>query len=121
MGAAFRAKTCPRAGRVLPSRCRPPPARTTMASILVIDDEKSVRYSFRYIFEEEKVQVLSAATAAMGLDLFRRHAPDVVVLDLHLPDRSGLEVFQDIQAQDRKRPVIFITAHGTTDTAIEAM
>src|SRR5262245_47986723 len=92
-----------------------------MATILVIDDEESVRYSFRHIFEEEKVHVLTAASAAEGLDLFQRHAPDVVVLDLHLPDRSGLDVFREIQARDRKRPVIFITAHGTTETAIEAM
>lgn len=92
-----------------------------MASILVIDDEDSVRYSFRYIFEEDKVQVLTAGSAAEGLNLFRQHSPDVVVLDLHLPDRSGLEVFQEIQGLDRKRPVIFITAHGTTETAIEAM
>src|SRR5262249_38855290 len=92
-----------------------------MATILVIDDEESVCYSFRYIFEEDKVQVLTAGTAAAGLNLFHQHGPDVVVLDLHLPDRSGLDVFRQIQAEDSKRPVVFITAHGTTETAIEAM
>jgi two-component system nitrogen regulation response regulator GlnG len=92
-----------------------------MPALLVIDDEESVRYSFRYVFEEEDVQVLTAATAAEGLDMIAEHGPDVVVLDLQLPDRSGLEVFREIQALDAKRPVIFITAHGTTDTAIEAM
>ena len=91
-----------------------------MATLLVIDDEESVRYSFRYVFEEE-VQVLTAAAAAEGLEAVREHGPDVVVLDLQLPDRSGLEVFRDIQATDAKRPVIFITAHGSTETAIEAM
>ncbi len=92
-----------------------------MPILLVIDDEESVRYSFRRIFEGEAVQVLTAATAAEGLDQVRRHGPDVIVLDLQLPDRSGLEVFKQIQAEDPKRPVIFITAHGTTETAIEAM
>ncbi len=92
-----------------------------MPTLLVIDDEKSVRYSFRRVFEGDRVQVLTAATAAEGLDQVRTHGPDVVVLDLQLPDRSGLEVFHEIQALDPKRPVIFITAHGTTDTAIEAM
>ena len=48
-------------------------------------------------------------------------APDVVLLDLHLPDLSGLEVFQQIRRLDARIPVIFITGHGTTDTAIEAM
>jgi two-component system nitrogen regulation response regulator GlnG len=92
-----------------------------MSTLLVIDDEESVRYSFRRVFDSEGVQVLSARTAAEGLDQVRAHRPDVVVLDLQLPDRSGLEVFQEIKAIDPRRPVIFITAHGTTETAIEAM
>jgi two-component system nitrogen regulation response regulator GlnG len=45
----------------------------------------------------------------------------VIVLDLQLPDRNGLDVFREVHDRDPKRPVIFITAHGTTDTAIEAM
>src|SRR6202030_3424282 len=43
------------------------------------------------------------------------------VLNLHLPDGSGMTLFERVRAADPKRPVIFITAHGTTDTAIEAM
>jgi two-component system nitrogen regulation response regulator GlnG len=92
-----------------------------MPTLLVIDDEESLRYSFQYVFEEEDVHVVTAALAAEGLDAFREHDPDVVVLDLQLPDASGLDVFKEIQTLDAKRPVIFITAHGTTDTAIEAM
>jgi two-component system nitrogen regulation response regulator GlnG len=92
-----------------------------MPTLLVIDDEPSVRYSFRRVLEEEGVTVQTASTAAEGLQQLSAHAPDVVILDLQLPDRSGLEVFHDIQALDPKRPVIFITAHGTTETAIEAM
>src|SRR5712692_6090209 len=92
-----------------------------MPTLLVIDDEESVRYSFRRVFESDAVQVRTAATAAEGLEQARRHAPDVVVLDLQLPDGSGLDVFRQIQAEDPRRPVIFITAHGTTEAAIEAM
>jgi two-component system, NtrC family, nitrogen regulation response regulator GlnG len=92
-----------------------------MPTLLVIDDEQSVRYSFRRVFEEGEVRVRTAATAAEGLEEVREANPDVIVLDLQLPDRSGLEVFRDIQALDPKRPVIFITAHGTTETAIDAM
>jgi two-component system nitrogen regulation response regulator GlnG len=92
-----------------------------MPTLLVIDDEQSVRYSFRRVFEGGDVQVRTAATAAEGLHQLREHSPEVVVLDLQLPDRSGLEMFREIHALDPKRPVIFITAHGTTETAIEAM
>jgi two-component system, NtrC family, nitrogen regulation response regulator GlnG len=89
--------------------------------LLVIDDERSVCYSFRRIFAGEGTEVLTAETAATGLALLRDHQPDVVVLDLQLPDRQGLDVFREIHDASPKRPVIFITAHGTTDTAIEAM
>jgi two-component system nitrogen regulation response regulator GlnG len=87
----------------------------------VIDDEESVCYSFRRVFEGDTVHVLTAGTAAAGLQKVREHQPEVVVLDLQLPDRSGLDVFHEIHADDPRRPVIFITAHGTTETAIEAM
>jgi two-component system nitrogen regulation response regulator GlnG len=92
-----------------------------MPSLLLIDDEENVRYSFRYVFEDNGVEVRTAATAAEGWDQIRTQPPDVIVLDLHLPDRSGLDLYQDIRFRDPKRPVIFITAHGTADTAIEAM
>jgi two-component system nitrogen regulation response regulator GlnG len=92
-----------------------------MATLLVVDDEESVRYSFRRVFGAEGVNVLTAATAAEGLALFRDRNPDAVVLDLQLPDRGGLDVFREIHAGDPRRPVVFITAHGTTETAIEAM
>jgi two-component system nitrogen regulation response regulator GlnG len=92
-----------------------------MPTLLVIDDEESVRYSFQRVFAGDGVNVLTARTAAEGLRAVHEHAPDVVVLDLLLPDRSGLDVFGDLYKLDRKRPVIFITAHGTTDTAIESM
>lgn len=92
-----------------------------MSSLLIIDDEESVRYSFRRVFAEDGVEVLTAATGADGLAQLRRHQPDVVVLDLQLPDRSGLDIFREIHSTSPKLPVIFITAHGTTQTAIEAM
>jgi two-component system nitrogen regulation response regulator GlnG len=92
-----------------------------MPTLLVIDDEESVRYSFRRVLSGPDTTVLTARTAAEGLAQVRDEHPDVIVLDLQLPDRSGLEVFADIRALDPRRPVIFVTAHGTTDTAIEAM
>jgi two-component system, NtrC family, nitrogen regulation response regulator GlnG len=92
-----------------------------MPSLLIVDDEESVRYSFRYVFEADGIDVLTAATGAEGLDLASERDPDVVLLDLHLPDRSGLEVFHELHSRDPKRPVIFVTAHGTTESASAAM
>jgi two-component system nitrogen regulation response regulator GlnG len=92
-----------------------------MQTLLVIDDEESVCYSFRRAFEGDHVRVLTARTATEGLAQARDQNPDVIVLDLQLPDGSGLELLPQLQALNSKRPLIFITAHGTTQTAIEAM
>ena len=91
-----------------------------MRTLLVVDDEESVRYSFRRVFATVAA-VHTAGSAAEGLEQVRRLDPDVIVLDLQLPDRSGLDLFREVHALAPKRPIIFITAHGTTETAIETM
>jgi two-component system, NtrC family, nitrogen regulation response regulator GlnG len=92
-----------------------------MPTLLVIDDEKSVRYSFCRVLQSDGFEVLTAATATEGLEHIHARRPDVVVLDLQLTDCSGLDLFPEIKAINPHLPVIFITAHGTTDAAIEAM
>jgi two-component system nitrogen regulation response regulator GlnG len=89
--------------------------------LLVIDDESNIRYSIGQVLGNENVAVLEAATAEEGLRLAAEHAPDVILLDIKLGARSGLDVFHQLRAIDPKSLVIFITGHGTTDTAIEAM
>ncbi|MCI0641219.1 MAG: sigma-54 dependent transcriptional regulator [Gemmataceae bacterium] len=92
-----------------------------MPVLLVIDDEQNIRYSFRCVFADENIEVLTAGTAEEGIRLWEERRPDVVVLDIQLPDRTGLDVFQEMKRRDFKTPVLFITAQGTTDTALEAM
>jgi two-component system nitrogen regulation response regulator GlnG len=92
-----------------------------MPTLLVIDDDASILEAFRAVFEEPGVTLLTAATGAEGLRLAAERRPDAVLLDLALPDLPGLEVFRRLRERDARTPVIFITGHGTTDTAIEAM
>jgi two-component system nitrogen regulation response regulator GlnG len=92
-----------------------------MSKLLVVDDEPIICQSFHWVFSAGNVEVTTAATLAEGRQRLEEDQPDVVVLDLQLPDGSGLELFERIQKDDPKRPVIFLTAHGTADTAIEAM
>lgn len=92
-----------------------------MPSLLFIDDEPTILRAVRKSFRTPQVTVLTAASAAEGLAMVAQHHPDVVLLDLELPDLSGLEVFRRIQQGDARIPVIFITGRGTTETAIEAM
>ncbi|WP_439629563.1 sigma-54-dependent transcriptional regulator [Gemmata sp.] len=92
-----------------------------MAKLLVVDDEPIICHSFRRVFASPRVEVLTAGTVAEGWRRVETDRPDVIVLDLQLPDGSGLDLFERVRALDPKRPVVFITAHGTSDTAIEAM
>ena len=92
-----------------------------MATILVIDDEASILHAFRRAFGDPEDTLETASDGSEGLELIARSRPDVVVLDLNLPDMSGLDVFRRIRTIDAHIPVIFITGQGTTETAIEAM
>ena len=90
-------------------------------AVLVVDDSPSSVQILQSALEGMGTEVLSANCAAEGLDLIARRHPDVVLLDIVLPDQSGLESFEQIQRLDPRLPVIFITAAGTSNTAIEAM
>lgn len=90
-------------------------------TLLVVDDEPSILYFFQQAFTEPDVTLLTASSATEAVELVERKCPDVVVLDINLPDLSGLDAFRRLQSIDAKIPVIFITGHGTMATAIEAM
>ncbi|RKH14690.1 sigma-54-dependent Fis family transcriptional regulator [Corallococcus sp. CA053C] len=93
-----------------------------MADLLLIDDDAAViPAQVRQIFPAPAHRVRWASTGRDGLASVRREAPDVILLDLMLPDQSGLEVYRQIRAIDARIPVIFITMAKTADTAIEAM
>jgi two-component system nitrogen regulation response regulator GlnG len=92
-----------------------------MALLLVIDDDPSTLECLRVLFEKTEATMTRAQTAAEGLNLFCRKQPDVVIVALRLPDQSGLEVLRRLHALNPKVPVILITDHGSTETAIEAI
>lgn len=92
-----------------------------MPLALVVDDDRSLRYMVQKSLESIQIEVATASTAEEGLALVAGRHPDVVLLDIMLPGRSGLEVLKDIQQIDRRLPVIFVTADSGSGTAIEAM
>src|ERR1700685_4693588 len=91
-----------------------------MSTLLVIDDDRTVLYTIERTFQGSGISVLTAKTVKEGLEQIERK-PDVVLLDIMLPEGSGLEAVEKIQALDPKLPIIFITAGGNSDTTIEAM
>src|SRR5689334_20198341 len=93
---------------------------TSAGSILIIDDEEIIREALEALLSAEGYRVMSAETAAQGLEYVAEHTFDAVLLDLMLPDRNGLEVLEDIRRLDDGLPVVMITAFGTIESAIAA-
>ena len=92
-----------------------------MSKILVIDDDKSICESLKLYLTEEGYEVHTAPTGTEGLNEFVRILPDVVILDIRLPDIDGFTVLEDLREDDENVKVIMITAHHDMDTTIKAM
>jgi two-component system nitrogen regulation response regulator GlnG len=93
-----------------------------MANVLLIDDDPDlIAEQVRHAFPGPRHRVDVAGTGADGVARVRAGAPDVILLDLRLPDQSGLEVYQQIRQMDGRIPVIFITLAKSADAAIDAM
>lgn len=95
-----------------PGRSRP--------RILVVDDEPAIVEALRLVLEDAGYSVSAAGTAGECLETVARAPCDLVLLDLMLPDRSGLEALADIRRVDRGLPVVMVTAFGSIDVAVEA-
>lgn len=92
-----------------------------MNKLLIVDDEPSIRYSIEQVFEGQDVEVLTADNAEDAVRIVASQSPDVVLLDIRLGNQDGLEVFYELRKHDPRCLVVFITGHGTSETAIEAM
>jgi two-component system nitrogen regulation response regulator GlnG len=92
-----------------------------MSRLLVIDDERNVRFSIAEVFSDTEVEVRDAQDGQGGLQLVMEWNPDVILLDLRLGNESGLDVFHRIREVDAKALVILMTGFGTSEVAIEAM
>lgn len=92
-----------------------------MAKILIIDDEYSILESLEMFLVEKGHSVFKAATGEEGHRLFCTHSPDVVILDIRLPDLSGLEILDRIKSEHTSARVIMMTAFHDMETTIQAM
>jgi two-component system nitrogen regulation response regulator GlnG len=94
---------------------------SVMDKLLIVDDEPNIVFTVSEALGSPELKVISASTAREGLDAVRSQKPDVVLLDVRLPDQSGLDAFDQIHRIDPRIPVIIMTAFARTETAIEAM
>ena len=92
----------------------------TMFKILIIDDEKSIRDIFSLMLKEKGYIVETAENGKEGLSKTKKFIPDIVLLDMNLPDVSGIEVLSEIKKSLPKTEIIIMTAYGTIKNAVEA-
>ncbi len=90
-------------------------------TLLIIDDERTIRLSLRHHFQKKGFRVVEAGNAAQGLAAAAEHGPDVVLLDLKLPDLDGLATLEKLRATHPDAAVIMLTGHGKIKDAVAAM
>ncbi len=88
--------------------------------VLIIDDEEAIRSSLRMIFEYEGYECLLAANGALGLKMAERESPDLIFLDIKMPQMDGLEVLRQLGPGPNTAPVVILSGHGTVTAAVEA-
>jgi len=91
-----------------------------MRRVLVVDDEPGVRESLRMLLKDE-CEVVTAASAGEALERLEAVSPDLVLLDLVMPGRSGLDLLSDLRERSPEAEVVVLTATKTVATAVEAM
>jgi DNA-binding response OmpR family regulator len=89
--------------------------------VILIEDERDIVELVRYNFRKEGFDLASFASGREGLEELRRNPPDLVLLDIMLPDLDGFEICKRLRAEDRLRslPVIFLTAKGADDYVVK--
>jgi DNA-binding NtrC family response regulator len=91
------------------------------ATILIIDDDKLIRWSLSTVLGRVGYQVHEAATAKEGLAAVEGSTPDLVLLDIMLPDMDGFAVLESIRRTHPELPVLTMTADATPETARQAL
>jgi DNA-binding NtrC family response regulator len=92
-----------------------------MPTLLVIDDDRLILDCFRFVLPQSEVALHTASSVKEARAKYAALKPDAVLLDVQLPDGSGLDLYRQLRAIDSRTPIIFMTGQGTSETAIEAM
>ncbi|MEK7448102.1 MAG: sigma 54-interacting transcriptional regulator, partial [Planctomycetota bacterium] len=92
-----------------------------METILIVDDEKEMCWMLSNLLREEKYQPITAGNAQEALKAVNKTSPELILLDLRLPDLDGIEVLKKLKNLDRNLPVIMLTAYGDISSAAKAM
>ena len=89
-------------------------------TILIIDDEPAIRRSMSDIFSDEGYTVICAKDGTQALSLLEKETPDLIFLDIWLPDSDGLKLLPGLKKEHPQVPIVMISGHGTIETAVQA-
>jgi DNA-binding NtrC family response regulator len=98
-----------------------PLPNSSKGRILVVDDEADIRESLETLLDLEGYRVDLAQNATEGLRKIENGSYDIVLLDLMMPDRSGMEVLREVRERDTDTPIFMITAYGSVEVAVNAL
>jgi len=96
-------------------------AKASKATVLVVDDETSIIETLSSIIEDEGYDVITASSGEKGLNMFLKHSPDIILLDIWMPDMDGIETLKQIRSKDKQVSIIMISGHSNIDTAVQAI
>jgi|GEM_PF-2618239 len=92
-----------------------------MKKVLLIDDESIIRKNMRFFLEDYDFEVFEAEDGEKGIDKFKEHFPDIVLVDLRMPKKGGIEVIRELKVISPETPVIVVSGTGVVKDAIEAV
>jgi len=90
-------------------------------TVLIVDDEPGILKTLSGVLSDEGYGTLTTGSGEAALEMYREHRPDVVFLDIWLPDRDGLETLQALREFDPAAAVIMMSGHGTASTAVKSI
>ena len=91
-----------------------------MATVLIVDDESEIRTSLRGVLNDEGLRVLEASGGREALEIVRAEQPDLVLLDVWMPDIDGIELLRELRSESNPPQVVMISGHGNVETAVRA-
>jgi len=91
-----------------------------MATVLIVDDEADIRTSLSGVLSDEGLRVLQAEDGRQALDLAGRERPELVLLDIWMPDLDGIQVLRQLKEAESSPEVVVISGHGNIETAVKA-
>ncbi len=94
---------------------------TEKANILIVEDSPTLALTYREYMRPLGTDIHLADTGTKALKLIAEHNPNIILLDLKLPDMDGIDILKEVKAQELDARIIVITAHGSVATAVEAM